>query len=138
MSFFTSTFLNDRASSSVWGQRAGSSWEMPVLLILLCGAYEIDGRRVGRWPASGAELARAKPVYERFPGWEEPLHDIRTMAGLPEPARRYVSALEEVAGAPIVLLSVGPERTQTIERAWRPMRRHRSAPRAASRGADAR
>ena len=106
--------------------------------ILLCVAYEIDGRRIGRWPASGAELARAKPVYERFPGWEEPLHDIRTMAGLPEPARRYVSALEEVAGAPIVLLSVGPERTQTIERAWRPMRRHRSAPRAASRGADAR
>ena len=47
----------------------------------------------------------------------------RKMDELPEAARRYVTALEEVAGAPIVLLSVGPERTQTIERAWRPLRR---------------
>ncbi|MFM7781753.1 MAG: hypothetical protein ACKO8J_01495 [Candidatus Limnocylindrus sp.] len=42
--------------------------------------------------------------------------------------RRYVTALEELAGAPIVLLSVGPERTQTIERAWRPMRRSAKRP----------
>jgi len=91
--------------------------------ILLCVAYEIDGRRVDRWPASGAELARAKPIYERFDGWEENLTTARKMDELPEAARRYVTALEEVAGAPIVLLSVGPERTQTIERAWRPLRR---------------
>ncbi|MEY3472282.1 MAG: hypothetical protein RLY63_957, partial [Chloroflexota bacterium] len=91
--------------------------------ILLCVAYEIDGVRVERWPASTAELERAKPIYERFPGWNEPIHQVRALADLPENARRYVTALEELAGAPIVLLSVGPERTQTIERAWRPMRR---------------
>ena len=96
--------------------------------ILLCVAYEIDGKRVERWPSSTAELSRATPIYERFPGWSEPIHNVRALADLPENARRYVTALEELAGAPIVLLSVGPERTQTIERAWRPMRRSVNRP----------
>jgi adenylosuccinate synthase len=91
--------------------------------IPLCVAYEIDGRRVDRWPSSSEALGRATPIYERFEGWAEPLHDIRSLAGLPEATRRYVTALEELANVPIVLVSVGPERTQTIERAWRPMRR---------------
>ncbi|MFM7825428.1 MAG: adenylosuccinate synthetase [Candidatus Limnocylindrus sp.] len=56
------------------------------------------------------------------------MHNVRALADLPENARRYVTALEELAGAPIVLLSVGPERTQTIERAWRPMRRSAKRP----------
>ncbi len=91
--------------------------------ICLCVAYEVDGQRVDRWPSSAEFLARATPIYERFEGWEEPIHDVRSLAGLPEAARRYVTALEELAAVPIVLVSVGPERTQTIERAWRPMRR---------------
>jgi adenylosuccinate synthase len=91
--------------------------------IPLCVAYEIDGRRVERWPSSAEVLSRAVPIYEQFAGWSEPIHDVRSLAGLPENARRYVTAVEELAGVPIVLLSVGPERTQTIERAWRPMRR---------------
>ena len=94
--------------------------------IPLCVAYEIDGQRVERWPSSAAVLAHATPVYEHFAGWSEPIHDIRSLAGLPENARRYVTAVEELAGVPIVLVSVGPERTQTIERAWRPMRRQTS------------
>jgi adenylosuccinate synthase len=90
--------------------------------IRLCVAYEIEGRRVEAWPANAALLGRARPIYEDFPGWTEDIHDVRSLGDLPENARRYVSALEEQAGVPIVLLSVGPERTQTIERAWRPMR----------------
>ena len=74
------------------------------------------------WPSSGSALSRAVPIYEDFQGWEEPIHDVRSLGDLPENARRYVTALEEHAGVPIVLVSVGPERTQTIERAWRPMR----------------
>jgi adenylosuccinate synthase len=91
--------------------------------IPLCVAYQVDGRRLDRWPSSAAVLGRATPIYERFPGWSEPINDVRSLAGLPDAARRYVSAVEELAGVPIVLVSVGPERTQTIERAWRPMRR---------------
>jgi adenylosuccinate synthase len=88
----------------------------------LCVAYELDGRRVEAWPSSAELLARARPIYETFPGWDDEIHAIRSLADLPENARRYVTALEQLAGAPIVLLSVGPERTQTIERAWRPVR----------------
>ena len=90
--------------------------------IRLCVGYEIDGQRVDQWPAHPETLGRAMPIYKEFPRWREPLHDIRTLRDLPENARRYVSAIEEHAGVPIVLLSVGPGRTQTIERAWRPMR----------------
>ncbi len=90
--------------------------------IRLCIAYEIDGMRVDAWPSSAKLLDRAIPIYEDFAGWEEPIHAVRALSDLPDAARRYVTALEEHAGAPIVLVSVGPERTQTIERAWRPMR----------------
>jgi len=90
--------------------------------IRLCVAYEIDSRRIEAWPSSANLLERAIPIYENFPGWAEPIHAVRALADLPDAARRYVTALEEAAGAPIVLVSVGPERTQTIERAWRPMR----------------
>ena len=99
-----------------------------VETIRMCVAYEIDGRRVDTWPSSGSALGRAVPIYEDFEGWEEPIHDVRSLAGLPEAARRYVTALEEHAGVPIVFVSVGPERTQTIERAWRPMRHRPTKP----------
>jgi len=94
-----------------------------IARIPLCVAYEIDGQRVDRWPSSAAVLGRATPIYETFDGWDEPIHTVRALADLPENARRYVSAVEDLAGVPVVLVSVGPERTQTIERAWRPMRR---------------
>jgi adenylosuccinate synthase len=94
----------------------------------LCVAYEIDGQRVEAWPSTAGLLARAKPIYETFAGWDTPIHGVRSLADLPENARRYVAALEEHAGVPIVLVSVGPERTQTIERAWRPMRHRATVP----------
>ena len=96
--------------------------------IRLCVAYEIDGRRVEAWPSSANVLDGAQPVYEDFPGWTEAIHDVRSLGDLPENARRYVAALEVQAGVPIVLVSVGPERTQTIERAWRPMRHRQVVP----------
>ncbi len=94
----------------------------------ICVAYEIDGRRIETWPSSGAALARAVPVYDEYPGWSEPLNGIRSLRDLPENARGYVSAIESHAGVPIVLVSVGPERTQTIERAWRSMRLRQGIP----------
>jgi adenylosuccinate synthase len=94
--------------------------------ILLCVAYEVDGERVETWPSSADVLARARPIYRTFPGWSEAIHDVRTLADLPENARRYVSALETEAGVPITLISVGPERMQTIERIGRLPARRRS------------
>jgi adenylosuccinate synthase len=96
--------------------------------IRMCVAYDIGGRRVEAWPSSATVLAGATPIYEEFAGWSEPINAVRSLGDLPENARRYVTALEEHAGVPIVLVSVGPERTQTIERAWRPMRHRPAAP----------
>ena len=89
--------------------------------IRLCVAYEIEGRRVERWPASGEEVARAVPIYETFPGWSEEIHAARTPDDLPPNARSYVAALAAVAGVPITLVSVGPERTQTVVLDDRPL-----------------
>ena len=92
--------------------------------ICLCVAYEIDGR-AGRGLA--VERRRSWPARPRStsasPAGASRSTTARTLAELPENARRYVSALETAAGVPIVLVSVGPERSQTIERAFRPMRR---------------
>ena len=68
--------------------------------IRLCVAYEIDGKRVEVWPSSGNALSRATPIFEDFPGWEQPIHDVRSLSDLPENARRYVSALEDARGRP--------------------------------------
>lgn len=95
--------------------------------VLVCVGYEIDGRRVDRWPASADALARAVPVYESLEGWPESIHGARALGDLPDAARRYVGRIEELAGVPIHLVSVGPERSQTIVRSVRPhpVSRHR-------------
>ncbi len=87
--------------------------------VRLCVAYRVDGVLRERWPLSVEELARAEPIYATFPGWQAELSDIRRMADLPPEARAYVDALEARAGVPIALVSVGPERTQTIVRSER-------------------
>ena len=69
--------------------------------VLICMAYEVDGKRVDEWPSDADVLARAKPIYERFPGWTEAIHDCRSMGDLPENARRYVTRVERLSGAPI-------------------------------------
>jgi adenylosuccinate synthase len=88
--------------------------------VRLCTAYRLDGGLVERWPLSLAELERAQPVYETFSGWPDDLRDARRMADLPAAARAFVDALEARAGVPVALVSVGPERTQTIVRTERP------------------
>jgi adenylosuccinate synthase len=84
--------------------------------IKVCIAYEIDGERVDWWPADADDLSRAKPIYETYPGWSENISGARTMTDLPLNARKYIKAVEAMCGAPIDLISVGPERSQTIVR----------------------
>ena len=78
-------------------------------------AYRVRGSEV-RWPLSLEELERAEPVYEVLPGWREDISGARSMDDLPATAVAYVEAIEEMAGVPIAIVSVGPERTQTIFR----------------------
>jgi adenylosuccinate synthase len=83
--------------------------EVPV-----CVAYEVDGRRHDELPTNQAEFGRAVPVYESFPGWTEDISDARTLADLPDNARRYIDALEKMIKAPISAIGVGPGRDETI------------------------
>jgi adenylosuccinate synthase len=82
--------------------------------IKVCVAYRIDGRLVEEWPQSLARLERAEPVYESFPGWPDDIGNAQHADDLPDEARRFVEAIEQRAGVGIALISVGPERTQTL------------------------
>ncbi len=88
----------------------------------LCVAYRIDGRVVDRLPSSPDLLARAEPVYETFDGWDADLSGVRRADELPTAARRYVDVLEELAGVPIAIVSVGADRQATILRRARQRR----------------
>ena len=83
--------------------------EVPV-----CVAYEVDGVRHAEMPMTQSEFAKAVPVYETFPGWAEDISEARKLDDLPANARDYVAALEEMIGAPISAIGVGPGRDETI------------------------
>ena len=82
--------------------------------IPVCVAYEIDGKRVEELPASQTEFHHAKPVYEYLPGWSENISGARSLNDLPKNAREYVKFLENISGAPISAIGVGPGREETI------------------------
>jgi adenylosuccinate synthase len=82
--------------------------------VRICTAYEFEGRRLHDFPASTAVLRGLKPVYEEWPGWHQPLHGARSLADLPANARAYVHRLEQVTGSPMILVSVGAGRNETI------------------------
>jgi adenylosuccinate synthase len=83
--------------------------------IPVCVAYDVDGVRMTELPASQSDFHHATPVYETFPGWTEDITGARALSDLPKNAQRYVEALEEMSGAPISAIGVGPGRDQTIE-----------------------
>lgn len=88
-----------------------TGWER----IPVCVAYDIDGVRHDELPMSQTDFHHAKPIYEMLPGWTEDITGARAFADLPRNAQAYVRALEEMSGAPISAIGVGPGRTQTIE-----------------------
>lgn len=83
--------------------------EIPV-----CVAYEVDGNQIQHYPADLATIAKAKPIYETLPGWEEDVTDARTMADLPANAQRYVEFVSKKVGLPAPWVSVGPGREQVV------------------------
>ena len=88
-----------------------TGWER----IPVCVAYEVDGRRVEELPYNQSDFHHAVPVYEMLPGWDEDITKAKTFADLPKNAQAYVKALEEMSGAPISAIGVGPGRTETIQ-----------------------
>jgi adenylosuccinate synthase len=84
--------------------------------VRIATGYEIDGRTVTEIPARADLYERARPVFRTFPGWKTSTHGIDVFEAMPERARSYVAALEEIVGAKVALLSTGPKREQTMVR----------------------
>lgn len=80
----------------------------------ICVAYELDGKRIDYLPPSEQEFKRCKPVYEEMKGWKEDITAIRRIEDLPSATKAYVSRLQELAGVPIAIVSVGYERSAHI------------------------
>lgn len=80
----------------------------------ICEAYEIDGKVTRDMPAQVEDLAKAKPVFRSIGGWEEDITGINNFDDLPEAAKAYVRTAEELIGRPVAIVSVGPDRSQTI------------------------
>ncbi|ADD03527.1 adenylosuccinate synthetase [Thermoanaerobacter italicus Ab9] len=82
--------------------------------IKICIGYKFNGRIITDFPASLEDLAQCEPVYEEFDGWEEDIQGAKTFEDLPYNAQKYVKRIEELMGIKATIISVGPERNQTI------------------------
>jgi adenylosuccinate synthase len=82
----------------------------------ICVAYEVDGFRVEDMPMTQTDVHHAVPVYEELPGWFEDISHCRRFEELPANAQAYVRRLEELSGARVSVIGVGPGRDQTIVR----------------------
>ena len=80
--------------------------------IKVCTAYDVDGKRTTTLPA---DLTKATPLYETFPGWDT-VQGIKTWDALPENAKAYILKLESLIGTKIALISTSPDRNDTIRR----------------------
>ncbi len=80
----------------------------------ICTAYEVDGKKSSQFPSHVDDLRRAKPVYESVPGWKEEITGCRAYDELPTNAKAYARRISELVERPIGMVSVGPERDQTI------------------------
>jgi adenylosuccinate synthase len=85
-------------------------------VVKICTGYLSKGEPQDHPMANISHLKHVEPIYEELPGWQTSTVEARTFQELPETARLYVKRIEEVAGAPVDLISVGPDRDQTVMR----------------------
>lgn len=82
--------------------------------IKICTSYRYNGQLLPEYPASLEVLEQVEPVYEEMPGWKTDISACKTYDELPEAARKYVERISELVGVPLGIVSVGPNRSQTI------------------------
>ena len=82
--------------------------------IKICTGYRYNGQLLPEYPASLEVLEQVEPVYEEMPGWKTDISACKTYDELPEAARKYVERISELVGVPLGIVSVGPNRSQTI------------------------
>ncbi len=80
----------------------------------ICHQYRINGETYESMPSNIRKVERIQPVYREVPGWAEDITPARSFGELPQKARDYVQTIEEMSNTPVIIVSVGPERDQTI------------------------
>ena len=84
--------------------------------IQICTGYKYRGSRLDYFRADADVLAECEPIYETMPGWGGNISGCRHFEELPREAQQYVKTLEKLAGVPIKIVSVGPDRNATLLR----------------------
>jgi len=82
--------------------------------VRLCVGYKLNGQVVDLLPSGAEEVALCEPVFEDMPGWSESTFGVKKYEDLPANAKAYLKRLEEVCGAPVDMISTGPDREETI------------------------
>jgi adenylosuccinate synthase len=86
--------------------------------IKICTHYRLDGEVLDAPPLDAAAWERLEPIYETFPGWQESSRGATGMGQLPANARSYLQAMEDLCGAPVHIVSTGPDRCENIIRQY--------------------
>lgn len=84
--------------------------------VKICTSYKMGDTVLREFPASLEDLAKCEPIYEELEGWSEDLTGMETYEELPENAKKYIAKIEELVGVNVDMVSVGPNRAQTIVR----------------------
>jgi adenylosuccinate synthase len=107
-----------RYSAMINGLRQIAITKLDVLdafeRVEVCTGYLLDGKPVKTFPSDVKSLTAVQPQYETLEGWNAPTGGVRRYAELPSRARAYVEALGSLTGAEVSMISVGPDRNQTI------------------------
>ena len=82
--------------------------------IKICTGFKYKGQLLKEYPASLDVLENVEPIYEEMPGWKADISKCKSYDELPEAARHYVERISELTGVPLGIVSVGPNRSQTI------------------------
>ena len=80
----------------------------------IANGYELEGRRYSAMPVNIREAATVRPLYEELEGWREEINDIRSLDDLPSKTRDYVRRIEDMTGVEAAVVSVGPDRAETL------------------------
>jgi len=84
--------------------------------IKIAYAYELNGKEIDYIPGSNSEYEKVKALYIEMPGWKEDISKVTSWDKLPQKAKDYVNKIQELVGVKVSMISVGPDRSQTIEK----------------------
>ncbi len=85
-----------------------------VKKLKVCVAYELNGKTIDHYPADLTVLEKCKPIYKEFDGWDDNISKVRNYKDLPDAAKKYIETIEEITGAKVSMIGVGPNRDEAI------------------------